>query len=743
MTEATTAPADFAAFSAQVGVCGQNNVPTGELSASTGLTAIKTATSGWNNDHLLLTFDDWRTIDDSNHYTNDAEANVANELADGSSLTDLLQIVSLTDANNVVATAGNGRGVLIVDATPPIATSLTHDGTTLIATFDQTVDIAENGEDLNNALFDANSDSANAARTANSNDSEFQIQGDGVIYTFDYTDSGANDGWSVSASENYVDRFGAFLAAGDPVDITLTADVNPANNVPSNTSNSRFTISMADPDLTVGSSEATTDVLGGATTGVNNEHIDFTDFFNRMSHTSVNSRTAVSTVTPSFFIDYNDLEDNNFNSWDNANNEAYDQYDDAGDPRLVGSETNGPRILTVSIDSDAAPRLEISRNVNRVAVGTDIDASGAYLLASSGIAVTSAHLTIGAGDTDTVYTPSTTGAIASANTDTELGYILGYASGGVAQATTIANEARLVIKTSATGIDTQDAFAYIFSPDTTGGAANNAGLTGGSSITAVAAGVGVPAAGSTFTGGGASTGNAGEVAQNGTTLFLELPAFSPTSGDLIVIQNLVLNNHVYSLHIPIPAARTISAATKPSTTEAGIASLNPVVYKHVYLDKDNGGAANDANDSGVIQTGNNITSTTGSLTLDFDFREVIASVTTPTWTRGSDMDTTAADDNTVNFVPTAAISTGDTRGVTVTLNPYTAATGPVLEGETDRYIGENAQLSFTVTDHSSNTSTLTITMRKEHGTSIGNIDGAANAEAEVVILNTITGTVVQ
>jgi hypothetical protein len=391
----------------------------------------------------------------------------------------------------------------------------------------------------------------------------------------------------------------------------------------------------------------------------------------------------------------------------------------------------------VSVDSDASPNLETSRTGGGL---TSIDASGAYLLASSGITVTSAHLTIGDGtDTDTVYTPSATGAITSGTTDTELGYILGYAAGGVAVATTIADEARLVIKTSATGIDTQDAFAYIFSPDTTGGAADSAGLTGGTSITASAAGVDAPA-GAVFTGGGGTTGVAGEVAQSGTTLFVELPAFTPTSGDFIVIQNLTHNNHVYSLHIPIPAARTISAATKPSTTEAGIASLNPVVYKHVFLDAD-AGAGNDSDDTEIIRTGTNITSTTGSLSLDFNFRENVASVGTPTWTRGSDMDTTAADDNSVVFVPTAAVSTADARLVTVTLDPYTAATGQVLEGETDRFVGENAQLSFTVTDHSSQSSTMTITMRKEHGRTIGALP--QGAEAEIVILNTISGTSIQ
>jgi hypothetical protein len=717
MTEATNAPADFTAFSAQTGVCSQNNVPTGELSASTGLTAIKTATSGWNNDHLLLTFDDWRTIDDSNHYTNTAEANVANELADGSSLTDLLQIVSLTDANGVAATAGNGRGVLIVDATPPIATSVTHNGSTLIVTFDQTVSLVDNGE----AAGDANN--------------EFDLVGTGgVVYNFNYKDEDA-DGtseWTVSRTTNYIDRFGAVLVANDEVDITVVGDVNPATNVPSNTANSRLTITLVDPSSTAG---ASSDREGNSAI---NGNIDLSDFFNELSHTSTASLAATSTTTPSYYMIYQDLEDNNFNSWLNAGVETYDQYDDAGSPRLVGVETHGPRLQTVDIDADAAPNLETSDNV--LVTGVNIDASGAYLLVSTGITITSAHLTIANGtDTDTVYTPSATGAITGQNTDTELGYILGFASGGVAQAVTTANEARLVIKTSATGINAQDAIAYIFSPDTTGGAADNAGLTGGTSITSSAAGVDVPA-GATFTGGGGASTAAGEIAQSGTTLFMELPAFSPTSGDLIVIQNLVLNDHVYSLHIPIPAARTISAATRPSTTEAGIASLNPVVYRHVYLDAD-AGLANDSDDSEVIRTGTNITSTTGSLTLDFNFRENIASVGTPTWTRGSDMDTTVADDNTVNFVPTAAVSTADAKLVTVTLDPYTAATGPVLEGETDRYVGENAQLSFTVTDHSSQQSTVTITMRKEHGRTIGALP--QGAEAEVAILNTITGTSIQ
>ena len=130
---------------------------------------------------------------------------------------------------------------------------------------------------------------------------EFDIVGtNGVTYHFDYLTTG----WTVSRSTDYIDRFGAVLKLNDPVDITVTADINPATNVPSNNANSRLTITMVDPSSTAG--ESGTVVAGGASANAN---IDFSDFFNALSHTSAGSLAATSTTTPSYYMNYPDLED--------------------------------------------------------------------------------------------------------------------------------------------------------------------------------------------------------------------------------------------------------------------------------------------------------------------------------------------------------------------------------------------------------------------------------------------------
>ena len=186
-----------------------------------------------------------------------------------------MQIVGVTDANGVAATAGNGRGVLIVDATPPLATALTHNGSSVVVSFDQAVSLVDNGEAANGSL--------------NAVDSEFQLQGDGVVYTFNYD----VDHWEVERNSIYVDRFGLAAAANAEFDITVTADANPNANVPSATANSRLTITLVDPSTT---------------TGAGNGNFDMSDYFNELSHTTTASVAATSGTTPTFYMDYQTLK---------------------------------------------------------------------------------------------------------------------------------------------------------------------------------------------------------------------------------------------------------------------------------------------------------------------------------------------------------------------------------------------------------------------------------------------------
>jgi hypothetical protein len=731
MTEAVTAPTDLAAFMNTAAVCSQTNiVSTSELANSTsGITAIGNRSStAYNNDHLLLTFGDWRTIDDSNHFTTNEQDVIANQLSEGSSLDDLMQIVGVQDASGLAATAGNGRGVLIVDATPPMATVLSHNGSSITIKFDQTTS------------------STNAENNAGVDQTEFTLVGEGnITYDFNLTAAGI---WQVTrtdvaAATAYIDRYGVSVNSGTALDVTLTPAVNPDLNVPSGNANSMFTITMADPDTTAGVSSAS---LRG---------VDFSDFFNELSYGSSAAATGASTVTEAsmdaggagvgFYMDYVNLQDNNFNSWTAV--EVYDQYDGANSPRILGADGQGPQLRATTQLAAAAAADASGRDV-----------SGTYLHASTGIAVTSLHVTDVA-DLDTVYTVSaaSTGAVAGITGDSELGYVYGYVSGAIAA---VGSNTRLVIKTNAANLDITDAIAFVYDADAQGTAANGAGLSEANGGTTILTPTDANVTGTGLSYSQAGAAQAGVVGATGTTLVIELPAFTPTVGDMIVIQNLVVepdaatnanDGHVYSIHIPIPAARalTTGGGTAPTNVEATtLTNLTtaPLVYKHVALD----GAANNASDldNGVsaVLPGTNFQSTTANVVLDFNFKEPLASTVTATWGRGNDDDGTTAlalaDVNTVDFGVTAAVSTAansaaaaaDAEGVSLTLS------GNVAEGVTDHRVGDNAQLTVNVSDHTGNPSSFTIELRKGHSEQVNN--GLSAGEDGRAILNIISGSAI-
>jgi hypothetical protein len=447
-------------------------------------------------------------------------------------------------------------------------------------------------------------------------------------------------------------------------------------------------------------------------------------------------------VNAGFFMDYPALRDNNFNSWDTV--ETFDAYDDSGTPRILGADGQGPRLRAMAQTVGGIPAARTS--------------GGTYLHLSSGITIDSIHVTEES-DTDTVYTVASTatGAITGGTTtaDSELGFVYGYAVTGGAAA--VGQNVRMVVKTSTTDMDVADAIAYIYDPEEQGTAANGAGLSetnGGTILTPTAANPNA-VAGSTWSinNNNAQGGVAGEVALDGNNLIVELPATTPTQGQVIVIQNVGVNGHLHSIHIPIPAART-QVAGAPSTTEAGITDLGPLVYKHVYL-HDVGAGSDESTlgttgTAGAIQSGQSYTATSAAPTIDFNFREPLASTVTATWSRGDDDDgtTTAAlaDVNTVDFTVTAAVSTAangadanvpaDAEGVSLSFAHN------VSEANTDHRVGHDAQLTVNVSDHSNNPSSFTITLKKGHGELIEDLNGGATDDDEVAILNVISGSAI-
>jgi hypothetical protein len=712
MTEATSAPADLAAFKATTAACGQNNIVAGS-ELDTNLTAISGPGTGFNNDHLVLTLADWRTVDNSKHWTSSTQTVVANGLNDGSSMKDLMQIVGVTDANSVAATAGNGRGVLIVDGTPALATYMTNDGTTLEIGFDQTISLGD----------------ANGAN-------EFTLQGDGALYTFNKETIGGTATWEVRRSTAYVDRFGATLALNTDVDITLDADINPGYdvdgdgtlevNVPASTANSRIKITMVDADVTAGNNA----VAGGHT-------IDYSDFFNELSHSSATSKAGTA-AAPSFYLDYGSLQDANFNSWTKAAVETYDRYDDGGTPRLIGVDKQAPQLFTVA--------ATLATN----------DPNGSYLVDSPGtLTVSSVHVTDDQ-DGDILYTGSTTGAITSVTTDTELRYVYGYANGNNVAKSTDGNQ-RLVVKLSSNVNATmiRDAIAYIYRPNvetddagiTSGlGGLNDSVLPSGDMDDNAVSGGGAIA---TAFSGALATSATGSVGHHSSThLVLELPsvgAVAPVLGDQIVIQNLLHNGHFYSIHIPAPAAlnytNVANPGVAPSTTEAGIASVSAKVYRQVAIDDTNGVAATHDGDVTPILTGTAFTSATAAPTVSLPFRERLASVSA-TWADGQeDEDNIETDDDTVNFAGgiTATVNTGSKANLVLTAT--SATSNAITEADGDS-IGHDAALTVTVKDFASNESTVTVTLRKGHNTTVTAQAGTTAALSKVAILNTLSGTAV-
>jgi hypothetical protein len=243
-----------------------------------------------------------------------------------------------------------------------------------------------------------------------------------------------------------------------------------------------------------------------------------------------------------------------------------------------------------------------------------------------------------------------------------------------------------------------------------------------------------------FTAGGAAGAATGQVGHMDGALILELPNVpAATQGDLIVIQNLLLDSHHFSLHIAVPVAvnetNVANPGAAPSTTESGIAALSSTVYRHVYIDNT---AVGTLGDSSSFTTGTlvNTANANQASAIVLPFREDIVNVTAQSWTPGEDDDTNT--DDAVTFVAGVTDTTPNGNNVTMTLNALSNA--QVTEANS-RYVGHGAQLSLTVADAATNSSTLTIQMMKGHAFDFTAATGGAN-DADEAILNIISGTAI-
>ena len=94
-------------------------------SLDTQLTALAPASG---ESHLLATLTDWREINESPMWVDTTQAAGADTNADGIDTDSLLQLVTVADAAGNALGIEHAGGVLFADATPPLATSMTNDG---------------------------------------------------------------------------------------------------------------------------------------------------------------------------------------------------------------------------------------------------------------------------------------------------------------------------------------------------------------------------------------------------------------------------------------------------------------------------------------------------------------------------------------------------------------------------------------------------------------------------------------
>jgi len=423
-------------------------------------------------------------------------------------------------------------------------------------------------------------------------------------------------------------------------------------------------------------------------------------------------------------MDYGDLQDNNYNSWNAV--EEYDRYlTDAvvgnATPRLIGTDGDGPLLQTQA--------------VTPATVG-NIGEAVLYADSSNSISITAVHVTDDQ-DGDSIYTPDTTANYAlSATADMPLGYVWGFDPDGTGTATAnvpAANSALVVIKLNDDDININDAIAYVYRPvaeeldDFQGGTVNTTIVASGE--LSLAGGLTNQAAGGVGAAVAGDVGMRNDDDNNGgnDTLVVELPGVAGVSStDILVIQNVLGPDDVYySIHIAAPEA--IATTVAPSTTEP---TASATIYKQVFLaDATNNGLAE-------IQSGTQFGAAVPdySASVYLTYREGVDTAVA-SWTKvGTDDDAGEADLDQINF----SASASDTNGyVTITLDPVAAGS---LTESTNKIVGNDAELTVTATDFSGQSSTVLLTLQKGHGTQAG-IGAVNTGTADLPILNIISGDV--
>jgi hypothetical protein len=513
----------------------------------------------------------------------------------------------------------------------------------------------------------------------------------------------------------------------------------------------------------------------------NNVAIDFSGYFNDLSHNSAASDNATAT-SPDLYTDYQMLQDPKFNSWMRV--EQYDNYDNGMGPLLVADDQLGPKVRTTSIDTN-------------VGAGIGSDPARTFLYPVSDISITAAHVNANITDDDVIFTPAggdTTveDYVSSTNGNTDLvdsaavtqnavdddyplfifwginnstvaGAVNAYynaVGGDPAMDAAMSADAdaaglfKLAIKLSGTPTAT-NARSFIYTP----GNADDT-VAGGAAATDDLFTVTDELNYAAWTAGGGL--DDGEIDVVDDYLLIGMPDYSNAAGltkeDKLVIDDVTVGGKLYTIIINIPqfseGNRTNAMSEAVANTANGTFSYQ--VYRKVSLLNTGAIAASNTNvsfadgDITTITSGNapldsasNLANTT-SFTVSVPFREHLDESTglSASWSRGTIYAGSTTTTGTVDFtsvtadVTNTAPTANQDNNVDVTLT---------YNSETAGYIGHGAALTVNTTDFDGNPANVTLTFNLGHGQQLdfnrNNAVGAADVDNEFgIILNTITTT---
>ena len=609
---------------------------------------------------------------------------------------------------------------------------------------------------------------------------------------------------SVAANE-YIDAFGLSTGAFPFLTGTNTVNTVAAAVGVSNSGNvGTMTITVSDTTPVAQNLNSTSGAYGGADderlTVPAGESVDMGAFFSDLSHTSTASVGGTATA-PDFFVNYEDVQDNNFNSW--AKVDVYDNYDNGRSPLLVGSDNLTPKLAYATQDQQ------------------DVGNTFLYDVTTlSGITVTNAHGNRNiVSDDDTFYTYDSTATFATANDEDDYPFFRFFGndiSGGTNSVDTTSG--RVVIKLAGVStISTMGAQSYFYSPnavdidrsDASDGdaceleqneveqyihstalastvrlsdATNQAGITTIAGSTTLFTTADVDSDGTTDDDNhGVDHTGVGRVGTDGTNHLIlgindYIAAATTRTTDLLVVEDVLLDGVPYTLHFSVPSYSSTTSETVDTASLPGL-----TVYRKVSvsgMDLLSSGAQDDCS-PGNIRAGHQVDDTYAPV-IAFNMREHVNGTPTVVYSPGTDTvgatDETVTggtfDDDRVDFTAesnSVGSTTGTENQVTTTLNvnkgitnfATTALTGESAVG----FIGHGAKLTFSnLTDFGGNTSSFEITLNLGHGVlaaapgagvdqdgdntldaNEGAIDedNAGNPEIVDPILNVISGTAVE